>query len=360
MLSKLENLKIEINGASHAESIDVTVWGIPKGQSIDVEKLQEYVDRRKARRTVYSTKRLEEDKINVLSGIENGLTTGDPIKCVVYNKDPHSNDYTKLQDTPRPSHADYVAKVKYNGQEDMRGGGRFSGRMTLTICILGGIAKQLLEKKGIAVEGYVQSIAGINSTSYKDRDILASEIEDLDSSFRVLDLDKKELMLKSIQEAASQKDSVGGVVEAIAYNLPVGLGGPLFESMEGKISYAMFAVPAVKGIEFGKGFEISNMRGSSANDCFYYDDNKNVKTYTNNNGGINGGITNGMPLTIRVALKPTPSIAQQQKTINMATKTNTTIEIKGRHDACIVPRAVVCVESVLALCVLDSLINEIK
>lgn len=358
MLSSLDNLKIEINGASHAESIDVTVWGIPQGIKIDLDELQEYVDRRKARKTIYSTKRLEEDKINVLSGIENGVTTGDAIKCVVYNLDPHSNDYTKLQDTPRPSHADYVAKVKYNGKEDMRGGGRFSGRMTLTICILGGIAKQILKNHNIQVEGYVQSIAGINSTSYKDRDIKAEEIQALDDKFRVIDLDKKELMLEKIQQAAANKDSVGGVVEAIAYNLPVGLGGPLFESMEGKISYAMFAVPAVKGIEFGSGFDISKMTGSTANDCFYYDENKNVKTYTNNNGGINGGITNGMPLTIRVALKPTPSIAQEQKTIDMATKTNTTIQIKGRHDSCIVPRAVVCVESVLALCILDSIIKQ--
>lgn len=358
MLSSLDNLKIEINGASHAESIDVTVWGIPQGIKIDLDELQEYVDRRKARKTIYSTKRLEEDKINVLSGIENGVTTGDAIKCVVYNKDPHSSDYTKLQDTPRPSHADYVAKVKYNGKEDMRGGGRFSGRMTLTICILGGIAKQILKNHNIQVEGYVQSIANINSTSYKDRDIKAEEIQALDNSFRVIDLDKKELMLEKIQQAAANKDSVGGVVEAIAYNLPVGLGGPLFESMEGKISYAMFAVPAVKGIEFGSGFDISKMTGSTANDCFYYDENNNVKTYTNNNGGINGGITNGMPLTIRVALKPTPSIAQEQKTIDMATKTNTTIQIKGRHDSCIVPRAVVCVESVLALCILDSIIKQ--
>lgn len=358
MLSSLDNLKIEINGASHAESIDVTVWGIPQGIKIDLDELQEYVDRRKARKTIYSTKRLEEDKINVLSGIENGVTTGDAIKCVVYNLDPHSSDYTKLQDTPRPSHADYVAKVKYNGKEDMRGGGRFSGRMTLTICILGGIAKQILKNHNIQVEGYVQSIANINSTSYKDRDIKAEEIQALDNSFRVIDLDKKELMLEKIQQAAANKDSVGGVVEAIAYNLPVGLGGPLFESMEGKISYAMFAVPAVKGIEFGSGFDISKMTGSTANDCFYYDENKNVKTYTNNNGGINGGITNGMPLTIRVALKPTPSIAQEQKTIDMATKTNTTIQIKGRHDSCIVPRAVVCVESVLALCILDSIIKQ--
>ena len=358
MLSSLDNLKIEINGASHAESIDVTVWGIPQGIKIDLDELQEYVDRRKARKTIYSTKRLEEDKINVLSGIENGVTTGDAIKCVVYNLDPHSSDYTKLQDTPRPSHADYVAKVKYNGKEDMRGGGRFSGRMTLTICILGGIAKQILKSHNIQVEGYVQSIANINSTSYKDRDIKAEEIQALDNSFRVIDLDKKELMLEKIQQAAANKDSVGGVVEAIAYNLPVGLGGPLFESMEGKISYAMFAVPAVKGIEFGSGFDISKMTGSTANDCFYYDENKNVKTYTNNNGGINGGITNGMPLTIRVALKPTPSIAQEQNTIDMATKTNTTIQIKGRHDSCIVPRAVVCVESVLALCILDSIIKQ--
>lgn len=359
MLSSLENLKVEIKGASHSEKIEVIISNIPKGKKIDLVKLQEYVDRRKARKTIYSTKRLEEDKIEVLSGIENSMTTGEDIHCVVYNKDPHSNDYKALEFKPRPSHADYVAYVKYDGKEDMRGGGRFSGRMTLTLCILGGIAKQLMENMNINVDAYVSQIGDVKATSYMDREISHEEIVALDPAFRVIGEDKKEKMLELITNCAQDMDSIGGVVECIAYNVPVGLGGPLLESLEGKISYAMFAVPAIKGIEFGAGFEISKMRGSQANDCFYYDENKNVKTYTNNNGGINGGISNGMPITLKVALKPTPSIAKEQKTIDMISKENTTIAIKGRHDACIVPRAVVCVESVVNLCILDSLVKNI-
>ena len=357
MFSALENLKIRIEGGSHSERISLFVDGLPKGIKIDKKKLQKYVDRRKAQKAAYSTSRIEGDIVNFASGInENGELTGDTLEAYVLNTSQHSNDYTNLKNTPRPGHADFVASVKYGGKLDMNGGGPFSGRMTLAICILGGIAKQILLKNNIEVEGYISSIAGITSKSYKDSIISLDEIKNADPLFRVLDENKAKLMKEKISEAKENLDSVGGMVDCIAYNVPVGIGGPLFEGFEGKVSYAMFAIPAVKGVEFGAGFDISNMKGSTANDCFYYDENKKVKTYTNNNGGINGGITNGMPITMRVAFKPVPSIARPQKTINIETKENTIIEIKGRHDACIVPRAVVCVESMLLICLLDSLI----
>ena len=357
MFSALDKLKIEIYGASHAEKISLFVEGLPKGKKINIQELQEYVDRRKAQKAAFSTARLEGDVIHFASGItEDGTLTGEKLEAYVLNTSQHSNDYNNLVNTPRPGHADYVAKVKYKGEMDMRGGGIFSGRMTLTICILGGIARQLLREYGVDVEAYISSIAGIKSTSYKDKDLTIEEINKANPLFRVLDEEKGAQMMEKISEAKSNMDSVGGTVDCMAFNVPVGLGGPLFEGFEGKLAYAMFAVPAVKGVEFGAGFDISNMKGSTANDGFYYDDNKVVKTYTNNNGGINGGITNGMPITLRVAFKPTPSIAQKQKTINMETKENVELEIKGRHDACIVPRAVVCVESVVEIALLDSLL----
>ncbi len=357
MFSALENLKIRIEGGSHSERISLFVDGLPKGARIDKKKLQEYVDRRKAQKAAYSTSRLEGDVINFASGInENGELTGETLEAYVLNTSQHSNDYSNLKNTPRPGHADYVASVKYGGKLDMNGGGPFSGRMTLTICILGGIAKQILLEKNIEVEAYISSIGGVISKSYKDSLVSLDEIKKVDPLFRVLDENKANLMKEKISEAKENLDSIGGMIDCIAYNVPVGIGGPLFEGFEGKVAYAMFAIPAVKGVEFGAGFDISTMKGSKSNDCFYYNENKKVKTYTNNNGGINGGITNGMPITMRVAFKPVPSIARPQKTINMETKENTIIEIKGRHDACIVPRAVVCVESMLLICLLDSLI----
>ena len=356
MLNNFETLNIKIQGASHADRITLFVDGLPKGKKIDLEELQKFVDRRKASLTAFSTKRIEGDIVHFASGIKDGVLTGETLEAYVLNENVKSKDYSSILDTPRPSHADYVAYVKWNGKEDMRGGGKFSGRLTVAICILGGIAKQLLREYGIEVEAYISSIGNIKASSYKDGIPSVEKIKALDSSFRVFD--KKEEILSLIENVAKDQDSIGGKIECIAYNVKPGLADTLFDSLEGKISSAVFAVPAVKGVEFGAGFDIAQMRGSQANDEFYYDENKNVKTYTNNNGGINGGIANGMPITLSVAIKPTPSISKEQRTINVKTKENVKINIQGRHDACIVPRAVAPVESAVAIAILDSIISE--
>ena len=356
MLNNLEKLKIDILGASHASRITLIVDGLPKGKKIDLDELQKFVDRRKATNSAFSTKRLEGDIIHIASGLKDGILTGERFEAYVENTNVKSQDYSNLQDTPRPSHADYVAYVKWNGKQDMRGGGKFSGRMTVAICILGGIAKQLLKEYGIEVEAYVSSIGNIKSSSYKDSIPNVEDIKKLNSNFRVFN--KKDEINALIEKTAQDKDSIGGVIECIAYNVKPGLSDTLFDSLEGKIASCAYAVPAVKGVEFGAGFDIAKMTGSKANDEFFYDEDKNVKTYTNNNGGINGGISNGMPITMAVAIKPTPSIAKEQRTINLKTKENTTIEIQGRHDACIVPRAVAPIESAMAIAILDSVISE--
>lgn len=354
MLNNFEHLKVEILGASHAERITLKVQGLPKGKKIDLDELQAFVDRRRAKLSAYSTKRIEPDIIHIASGLENGVLTGDLFEAYVVNEKKKSQDYDALKYTPRPSHADYAAYVKWDGKEDMRGGGKFSGRMTVAICILGGIAKQLLKEYGIKVEAYVSSIGNILASTYKDGIPSEDSFKDLDQSFRVFD--KKQEIDELIESVAKDEDSIGGTVECIAYNVMPGLSDCLFDSMEGKISSSLFAIPAIKGVEFGSGFDISQMRGSQANDEFFYDNDKKVKTYSNNNGGINGGITNGMPITLRVAIKPTPSIAKEQRTINLQTKENVKIEIKGRHDACIVPRAVAPVEAAVSIAILDSLL----
>ena len=352
----LNKLKIEISGASHSERITIKVDGLPKGKKIDIERVQEFVDRRKASTSSFSTKRLEGDIIHIASGLDDGILTGDTFEAYVLNENKRSQDYENIKDTPRPSHADYVAYEKWHGKEDMVGGGKFSGRMTVAICILGGIAKQLLDEKGIDVEAYISSIGEVIASSYKDKLPNIEDFASLDQSFRVFN--NKDAIDKLIEETAKSADSIGGVIECIVYNPPVGLSDTLFDSMEGKLSQSIFAIPAVKGVEFGAGFDIAKMNGSKANDEFYYDNDKKVHTYSNNNGGINGGITNGMPILMRVAIKPTPSIGLEQRTINLKTKENVKIQIKGRHDACIVPRAVAPIEAAVAITILDSMLSE--
>jgi len=356
MLNNFRHLDVEILGASHADRITLRVKGLPQGKRIDLDELQAFVDRRRASINAFSTKRIEKDIIHISSGMVNGVLDGKLFEAYVLNENRHSSDYDNLKDTPRPSHADYAAYVKWNGKEDMRGGGKFSGRMTLTICILGGIAKQLLRDYGIDVEAYISSIGGIKASSYKDEIPSIDSFNGIDNIFRVLK--NKDAVEKEIEKVASEGDSIGGTIECIAYNVMPGLSDTLFESLEGKISSSLFAIPAVKGVEFGLGFDISSQRGSQANDEFYYDEEKKVRTYSNNNGGINGGIANGMPITMRVAIKPTPSISKPQRTINLKTKENVILEIKGRHDACIVPRAVAPVEAAVAIALLDCILDE--
>lgn len=345
-------LKVEIFGASHDAQIGTRVDGF-NGEEIDVQVLQEFLDRRRAKNTAYSTKRLEQDQVIIESGLLENRLVGQ-FQAVIKNNCQNSKDYSNLIKTPRPSHADFVAYTKYQNTFDYRGGGKFSGRLTAPMCIAGGICKQILEQKGISVHAYISQIATVKGASYSNTDIEKVDFKKLDKDFPLLDDSKKEQMLQVIDSARMDLDSVGGVIECVILGVPVGTGEYMFDSLESVISQLAFAVPAVKGIEFGSGFEISSMHGSQANDSFYYD-NGVVKTKTNNNGGINGGMANGMPITFRVALKPTPSIAKEQDSVNLQTKENVKIKIEGRHDACIVPRAVAVIEAISAIAIYDSL-----
>ena len=345
-------LRVEIFGASHGEEIGVLIDGLD-GESADFEVLDRFMERRRAKKTAYSTKRLEGDKVVIESGFDGQKFSG-RFKGVIKNTSQHSSDYDNTVKKPRPAHADFVAWSKYGNGFDHRGGGKFSGRLTAPMCIAGGICKQILEKNGIKINAYISQIGSVKGKSYKD---LNADIKDLafsDDNFRLLDESVKEKMKEEIERASKNLDSVGGVIECVITGIPVGTGEYMFDSLESVISRLAFAVPAVKGIEFGSGFDLAGMNGSKANDAFYFTDGK-VKTRTNHNGGINGGMANGMPLTFRVVIKPTPSIGIEQDTIDMTAGVNTKIKIQGRHDACITPRAVPVIEAISAIAIYDSL-----
>ena len=344
----MNKLKVEIFGESHAEKIGVILGGIPVGSSIDTLKIDEMLARRGASNTPWSTPRKEKDEVVFLRGIENGKVSGE-IEAVIYNKNTRPQDYTNVKVVPRPSHADFVSYVKYGVIPS--GGGKWSGRMTAPLCIAGAVAKDLLERENIKIGAYISSIGSINGKSYKNSQISVEEIEACHKEL-LPTLSNSQEMTSEVMEAKANGDSIGGTIECIVYGLPIGLGDNLFEGMESAISHSVFAVPGVKGIEFGSGFDITKMNGSIANDGFAVEGNK-VITLTNNSGGINGGLTNGMPLTLRVALRPTPSIAVEQDSVNLATMTNEKVVVKGRHDSCIVPRAVAAIESAVAIAIYD-------
>jgi len=346
-------LRVEIFGASHTPEIGVKVEGLD-GESVDTEKLQEFMDRRRAKKAAYSTKRLEGDKVIFESGFD-GKVVSSGFKAVIKNSEQRSADYNNVVKTPRPAHADYVAWTKYGNGFDYRGGGKFSGRLTAPMCIVGGICKQALEKKGIKVNAYISRIGSVKGKSYSDTDVEKFDFMKADKNFPLLDESVKEDMLSEIESARIAGDSVGGVIECVITGVPVGAGEYMFDSLESVISQLAFAVPAVKGIEFGSGFSLSQMRGSMANDSFYYDENNQVKTKTNHNGGINGGMANGMPITFRVAIKPTPSISVEQDTVDLTEKKNVKLKIEGRHDSCITPRAVPVIEAIAAIAIYDSI-----
>ena len=324
-----EQLKISIFGQSHAEGIGVVIDGVPAGHKIDMNKLQEHLNRRAPGNSEYATPRKEADKPEFLSGIVDGITCGAPICAVVCNTNTRAKDYEKQKEVPRPGHADYTAMIRHGGFQDVRGGGHFSGRLTAPLCIAGGICMQILAEQGIRIKADISAIAGVKG----------SEDE----------------MLAKILEAKEAGDSVGGIIKAKVTGMPVGIGEPMFEGIEGKLAQALFAIPAVKGVEFGRGFEAAKIYGSENNDDFYYDENGQVKTRTNNHGGILGGMSSGMPITMQVAFKPTPSIVKEQESINIKTKQIDKLVIEGRHDPCIVPRALPCVESAVAIALLDLL-----
>lgn len=356
MYSPFSEIKVEIFGASHAPEIGVGIEGLPKGKTIDVSKVQAFVDERKSGFNPWSTPRKEPDEVIFLEGIENGMLTGKRVVAVIKNTCQKSSDYSGYKYTPRPSHADYAALIKDGEKADLAGGGRFSGRMTAPMCIAGGIALQLLEKHGIKIGAYVSSIGGIKGKSYSDGEITYEEIENAKAKGNFA-LTKAEEMTEKVITARRNGDSVGGSVECIVYGVCAGLGDALFAGTENRISASVFAVPAVKSVEFGLGTGFMSETGSAVNDAFCIKEGK-IKTVTNNNGGINGGITNGMPITVRVGIKPTPSISIPQKTVNLSEMKEAEIIIRGRHDACIVPRAVPGIKSAVALAVLDLMAEQ--
>ncbi len=353
-----KNIKVSVFGQSHSKAIGVTIDGLPSGEKIDLEQLQEFMNRRAPGNAEFATARKEPDTPEFISGIVDNVTCGAPITAVIYNQNAHSNDYKNIIDIPRPGHADFTAQVKYSGAQDVRGGGHFSGRLTAPLCIAGGIAKQILARKGIGIYAHISSIADVCDDTFDKTNPCASQLKETCSkNFAVLNENQGEKMKEAIKTAKENGDSVGGTIECVVLGLEAGVGGPMFDGLESVISSAVFGVPAVKGIEFGNGFDCTKILGSENNDEFYYD-NQEIKTKTNNHGGILGGISSGMPLYFKVAIKPTPSIAKQQNSISFSKKENTKLEIKGRHDPCIVPRAVPVIEAVTALAIYDALLEN--
>ena len=346
-------LKISVFGQSHSEEIGVIAEGLPKGEKIDLKRLDDFMQRRAPGKNRFSTARREPDKIIFKSGINGEILNGEPLEAVIKNTDVRSGDYNL--DIPRPGHADYTAYVKYDGKNDMHGGGQFSGRLTAPLCIIGGICLQLLEKQGIYVGAHAAEIHGIKDDCFDPVNINCSLFKEIAvKDFPVINDECGRKMQAEIDKARENLDSVGGIIECAVTGLSAGLGGPLFEGLEGELARGLFGIPAVKGVEFGAGFNAARMYGSENNDEFYYD-GEHVKTYTNNCGGILGGITDGMPLTLRIAVKPTPSVAREQKSVSLLKKENTVLNINGRHDPCIVQRAVPVAEAVTAAVIYDIL-----
>lgn len=321
--------KFTIWGQSHAPAIGVTIEGLPAGTHIDVEKLQSFLDRRRPGQNKYSTPRKESDTVVFEAGLNaSSDTVGAPLAAIIRNTNTHSSDYSELVNVPRPGHADYSAMVKYGNSRDYAGGGQFSGRLTAALCIAGGVALQQLESYGIAVHARPVMIGGETDEAK---------------------------MLEAIEAARADGDSVGGIIECIIENVPAGIGEPMFDGIENRIAQAVFGIPAVKGIEFGNGFGCAALRGSENNDAFTYVGDK-IETKSNNHGGILGGITSGMPIVFRAAFKPTPSIAKEQDSVNTLTHEDVKLCIKGRHDPCIVLRAVPVVEAAAAAAIYDELL----
>ena len=349
-----ENLKLTIFGQSHGPAIGMTLDGIPAGLPVDFEELQTFLNRRAPGQNNWSTPRKEADRPEFLAGILDGYTCGAPIAAVIHNTNTRSGDYANLKDCPRPGHADYTAQIKYGGFQDAAGGGHFSGRLTAPLCIAGGLCKQWLERKGIVISAHIAMIADIWDTPY---DPVSPATNRILPPFPTLDAGKGEQMQARIAQAKENLDSVGGIVECAVTGLPAGLGAPMFGGMEGRLAQMLYGIPAVKGVEFGAGFGVASLRGSQSNDPFRVEDGK-IVTQTNNCGGILGGITDGMPLIFRAAFKPTPSIAQAQKSVRLSTLEECTLEVRGRHDPCIVPRAVPVVESAAAIVLMDMLLAD--
>lgn len=349
-----ENLKLSIFGQSHGAAIGMTLDGIPAGLPVDLDELQGFLNRRAPGQNDWSTPRREEDRPEILAGLVDGFTCGAPIAAIIRNTNTRSGDYRNLMEVPRPGHADYTAQIKYGGFQDAAGGGHFSGRLTAPLCIAGGMCKQWLKEMGIQIGAHILAIGQCGDLYF---DPMNPEIESVGKDFPVLDKDAGKAMRDCIAEARKAHDSVGGIVECAITGLPAGLGEPMFGGVENRIAQIVFGIPAVKGVDFGIGFDCAFTPGSQSNDDFAVADGK-IVTRTNHAGGILGGITNGMPVLFTVAFKATPSIACAQQSVNLRTMEEVTLEVKGRHDPCIVPRAVPVVEAAAAIAVYDLILGN--
>jgi chorismate synthase len=336
-------------GESHGKCVGVVIDGCPAGLPLTIEDIQKEVNKRKPADGIFATARTEPDRVEILSGVFNDFTTGAPVCLLIWNKDADSEIYEQFVATPRPGHADYTAYVKYGGFNDYRGGGRFSGRITAGFVMAGAVAKKLINRVGVEVIAHALAIGGVRAAARSYNEIKANAGN---NPLRCADPEAGEKMLEVIKQAGAVGDSVGGIVEGIAINLPAGLGEPVFDTLDGEMAKAMLAIPAIKGIEFGAGFAAASIKGSENNDLFIIK-NKEVATVTNNAGGILGGISSGMPLIIRLAVKPTPSISMTQGTLDLKQYQPASLEIKGRHDTCIVPRVVSVVEAMMAITICD-------
>ena len=351
-------IKISVFGQSHAEAIGVCVDGLPAGERVDREELRRFMQRRAPGRSAVSTPRREADEVKILCGLVEDVTCGAPLAAIIENTNTRSKDYEFLKETPRPAHADYPAQVKFGGFQDVRGGGHFSGRLTAPLCIAGGICLQILARKGIEIAAHISSVGDVQDKGFDPMGLSRESLAGLRAAdFPTLSAEKGEEMSALILAAAAEGDSVGGTVECIVTGLPVGIGGPLFGGLDGKIASAIFGIPAVKGIEFGAGFAAARMKGSENNDPYTVKDGK-IQTLSNNAGGILGGISTGMPLLFKTAFKPTPSITKPQQSVRLSTLEETELRVVGRHDPCIVPRAVPVVEAVTAIALLDALLEN--
>ena len=342
-----EVLELSIFGQSHSAAIGMSLSGLPAGFAIDMDELSAFLRRRAPGQNAWSTPRKEADAPEFLSGLVGNVTCGAPLSAIIRNTNTRSQDYQNLIDVPRPGHADYTAQVKFGGFQDVAGGGHFSGRLTAPLCIAGGICKQLLHEKGIEVMARIDAIAGIQDTAEFDAPVAQKD-------FPATSDEAAGKMKAAIAQARAEEDSVGGVIQCRMLGVPAGLGEPMFGGLENRISQLVFAIPAVKGIEFGLGFEAAKLRGSENNDA-YRMKNGSVVTETNHCGGILGGISNGMPIVFRAAVKPTPSIGKPQNSVRLSEKQNEVLHIHGRHDPCIVPRAVPCMEAAAAIALFDAL-----
>lgn len=354
------NIKLGIYGESHGKSIGILLDGLPPGIALDEKQIALEMARRAPGKNAFSTARKETDAFEIQSGFFNGYTTGTPLCAVIKNSDQHSKDYSVLADKMRPGHADYAGYVHYQGFNDYRGGGHFSGRLTAPLVFAGAVAKQALAQYGITIGAHILSIGDLQEPGFSAMGVEEALLKNIAAkSFPVADDAIGEKMQEKILAAKADLNSVGGIIETIVQNIPAGIGAPYFDSMESRLSQVLFSVPAVKALEFGDGFAITTKTGAEANDELHYVDGK-VVGYSNHNGGITGGITNGMPILFRVGIKPTPSISKEQKTISLKEQADTTLTIVGRHDPCIVQRAVPVVEAVTAWTVWDLLIEAKK